>query len=119
MKGMPWRTPPHFSITRRTIAAESDWAAEIWEKSKERVGLVKLGFEGLELGFGFLRWWSLIKAWNFSEVRVSAGDSSILGTTVSSSSAASFSRSSFSRVAEVEEEEKVLKQQLDRGERNC
>lgn len=23
--------------------------------------------------FGFLRWWSLIRAWNFSAIRVSSG----------------------------------------------
>lgn len=51
------------------------WTAEIWENSRERLVTVKFGFGGvgLGLGLGFLRWWSLIRSWNLSAVRVSSG----------------------------------------------
>ncbi|KAL6982652.1 hypothetical protein U1Q18_016039, partial [Sarracenia purpurea var. burkii] len=90
-KGMPWRKPPHFSTTRRTRAGETDSdaaaAAEVLEKSMERVGMVKLGHGRVGLGFGqgFLRWCSLIRANNLSATRVSDGDNSRLGVGVLSS----------------------------------
>lgn len=74
-----------------------DSTVEILEKSKERVGRVKLGFGGMRLGF--LRWWSLIRAWNFSDIRVSAGDKSTVGVIDSFSS-----KSASSKVEEEEEE---------------
>lgn len=54
---MPWRTPAHFSITRRVMEGEIEWAVEILEKSMERSGMEKLceGKMGLGLGLGFLR----------------------------------------------------------------
>lgn len=60
-KGMPWRTAPHFSTTRRTREAERG-RVRAWEKDKERDGMERLGL-GLGLGFGsgFLRWWSLMR----------------------------------------------------------
>lgn len=62
--GMPWRTPHDFSMTWRTMEGEIEWAVEIWEKPREREGIVKSWFRDgleLELGLGFLRWWSLIR----------------------------------------------------------
>lgn len=77
---MPWRTPPHFSITRRTTAGDGEWTAEIWEKSREREGIVKLGLggEALESGLGFLRWWSLMREWSLSAIRVSSADKLVM-----------------------------------------
>lgn len=75
--GMPWRRAPHFSITFLTTGGVMESVAATREKSKERVGIVKFGVRGvgLGLGFGFLRWWSLMREWNFSASWVSAGDS--------------------------------------------
>lgn len=56
---MPWRTAPHFSITRQTSAGERDREAAL-EKSMEREGMVRLGL-GLGFGSGFLRWCSLMR----------------------------------------------------------
>lgn len=73
---MPWRTPPHFSMTRWATEGEIGWAAEIAEKARERSGMVRLGVGGgaLGLGVGFLRWCSLIAAWNLSAKVVSSGE---------------------------------------------
>jgi hypothetical protein len=53
--GIPWRTPPHFSITRRVIDGETEWTVEILEKSIDRSGMEKLCEGEMELGLGFLR----------------------------------------------------------------
>lgn len=53
-----------------------EWTAEIFEKSRERDGMVKSGVGGAEFrsGLGFLRWWSLMREWNFSATSASSGD---------------------------------------------
>lgn len=55
-KGIPWRTPRQRSMTAEKTAEERESAVDTAEKAAEREGITKLGFKGLGLGLGFLRW---------------------------------------------------------------
>lgn len=64
-------------MTEVTSAGERESTGEIFEKEREREGMVKLGFK--KLGFssgklGFLRKWSLIKEWKLSAIWESRGE---------------------------------------------
>lgn len=71
---------------------------------------------GLGFGLGLLRWWSLIRAWNLSAIRVSSADNLGIGAVWELSSGVS---SSWRCSSEAEEKEYGLRICEEIGERRC